>query len=139
MDIKRIVNADIRTGDELQINNWGDRFTVCAVSPSYILANHGMEEYTIIQRKPTDYGPYNGIPKGAIVCGPDWWTFGWLPENPDDYDGDGQYDFYNPDWCQHYMADLESGRTEVSLRRRERIERLLVYRDGMLVIGAEEG
>ena len=75
MNIQQAVNSSIMVGDELQINTWGDRFTVAAVSPGFILAGHGTE-YTIIQRTPTDYGPYNGIPEGAIVCGPDWWTFG---------------------------------------------------------------
>lgn len=133
MDVKQITKSDIRAGDELQINSWGDRFTVAAVGPGHILASHG-EEYTIIQRDPTDFGPYNGIPEGAIICGPDFWVFGWAPENPEDWDGgDGYYEMDNPEWLKRYMADLESGRTEVSMRRREMIERLDVYRQGVLV------
>lgn len=135
MEVREIVNADIKVGDELQINDWNYRFTVAAVSPGYILANCGIEEYTILQRKPTDFGPYNGIPEGAMICGADWWTFGWAPENPEDWDGgEGYYEFYNPEWCQMYMADLESGRTEISMRHREIVERLDVYRDGTLVM-----
>ena len=138
MNIQQAVNSSIMVGDELQINTWGDRFTVAAVSPGFILAGHGTE-YTIIQRTPTDYGPYNGIPEGAIVCGPDWWTFGWSPENPEDDDGEEQYRLDDPDWCKVYMAELESGRTEVSGRNREWIRSLQVIRGGTTVIDAQEG
>ena len=134
MDVKTIVKSYIAVGDDLQINEWPHRFIVAAVSPGFILAHRGTE-YTIIQRKPTDFGPYNGIPEGAIVCGADWWIFGWAPENPVGCAWDPRwYNFDNPAWCAAYMTDLESGRTEVSMRKREMIHSIDVYRNGKLVM-----
>ena len=137
MDVKDIVKSNIMVGDELQINEWSHRFIVAAVSPGFILAYRG-EEYTIVKREPTDFGPYNGIPEGAIVCGADFWTFGWTPENTESCDWDLRwYHFDNPAWCAAYLADLESGRTEVSIRRREMIHSIDVYRHGKLVMETE--
>ena len=134
MDVKDIVKGDIQVGDDLQINEWPQRFIVAAVSPGYILAHRGAE-YTIVQREPTDFGPYNGIPQGAIVCGPDYWVFGWAPEDPDHFEWDLRwYQFDDPAWCAIYMADLESGRTEISMRRREMIHTIGVYRQGKPVM-----
>lgn len=137
MTVEKVVAGSIMVGDELQINYWENRFTVCAVSDGFILANHDVE-YTIVQRKPTDFGPYNGIPEGSIVCGADWWIFGWAPEEPFEGDDFTRYEFDNPEWCKHYMADLESGRTEVSMRRREMVHSLSVYRKGVLVMNTED-
>ena len=136
MTVERIVAGTIMVGDELQINDWEKRFKVCAVSNGFILAYDGDVEYTIIQRKPTDFGPYNGIPKGSIICGADWWVFGWLPNETFEGDDNSQYQFNNPEWCRLYMADLESGETEVSMRKREMVWNLALYRRGVLIAEA---
>ena len=133
MTIESIVTDTIMVGDELQINEWDNHFKVCAMSERFFLAHHGEMEYTIIQRTPTDFGPFNGIPAGSIICGPDWWSLGWLPEKDFDRDDGSQYQFSNPEWCKLYMADLESGRTEVSMRNRAMIWDLKVYRSGVCV------
>lgn len=103
-------------GDRILINQWGKPFTVCGVSDHYALAWDGGEEYTIIKRDPMQYGPYNGIPKGAIVCAPDWWTVGY----------EGGYRFDDPAWVRKYLRDLEAGKTEMSIRRREEIRTIRI-------------
>lgn len=106
--------AYIEIGDLIRINDWDTYYTVCGTSDNYILAHHG-DEYTIILRWPTTFS-YNGIPAGAYVCAPDFWTLGYH----------GGYDFDNPTWVKEYMQSLEGGETEMSVRHRAQIARIEV-------------
>lgn len=105
----------LKTGDVITINDWKTPMRVCGVSDGYVLAHAG-DEYTIIMRQPTHL-QYKGIPSGAFVCGPDWWTFGW---------GIDPYRFDDPAWVEKYLASLESGETEVSMRNRAEIRKITV-------------
>ena len=107
----------LRTDDKIIINNWKEPFTVCGKSVHYVLAWDGGDEYTIIKRDPIDFGPYNGITKGAIVCAADSWVFGYK---------DG-YHFDDPAWVRRYLHDLETGETEMSMRHREEINKITLW------------
>ena len=110
METNEIVKtlSQIKLGDKLAINDWRAKYTVCGLSQNYVLAHYG-QHYTIITRNPlpNDYN-YNGVRGGDIACAPDWFVFGYV---------DG-YDFTNREWVEKYMADLESGNTEMSMKRR---------------------
>lgn len=112
MTNKEILNkvCNLKIGDKIRINGWTDYFTVCGVSEHFALA-YLNNEYTIIGKEPVDYC-YNGIPIGSIICGPDWWVMGW---------NEG-YDFNNPPWIERYMKSLEDGETEISMRRRVKVD-----------------
>ena len=96
----------ISLGDKLSINDWRAKYTVCGISQNFILAHYG-QHYTIISRRPSDI-THNSVRKDDAYCAPDWWIFGYI---------DG-YKFTDEDWVKKYMADLESGDTEMSMRRR---------------------
>lgn len=104
-----ILVRTLRVGDKVRINDWEEFFTVCGVSDNYVLAHKG-DEYTIIAKNPTRYA-YNGIPWGAYVCGPDYFTFGYP----------GGYSFADATWVSKYLADLEHGSIEMSTRNRAQI------------------
>lgn len=104
-------------GDKIIINRWKRPFVICGVSNHYVLAWDEGEEYTIIRRDPLEYGPYNGIPKGAIVCASDWWTCGY----------EGGYHFDSRAWIMNYLRDLETGKTEMSVRHREEIKEIRLW------------
>lgn len=107
---------NLKVGNTIQINNWKDIFTVCGVSENFILANcFESKEYTIIPKKPVDYC-YNGIPVGSFVCSPDHLVFGYA----------GGYYFDNPDWVEKYLSELETGELEISMRRREKINSIVI-------------
>ena len=100
------VVKSVRLGDKLAINDWHAKYTVCGLSPNFILAHYG-QHYTIISRKPWEGHMFNGVREGDIYCAPDWWIFGYV---------DG-YDFTNEEWVKKYMTDLESGDTEMSQKK----------------------
>lgn len=108
MDIAEIFEVinKITLGDKLVINDWKAKYTVCGISPNFILAHYG-QHYTIVSRKPWQQSMFNGVRTGDAYCAPDWWIFGYM---------DG-YDFTNEDWVKKYLADLESGDTEMSQRK----------------------
>ena len=105
-EIKAIMDS-LALGDKLAINDWKAKYTVCGLSENYALAHYG-QHYTILQRKPMpdDYC-FNGVRGGDYRCAPDWWIFGYV---------DG-YDFTSKKWVTKYMAELESGDTEMSQKR----------------------
>lgn len=109
MELEKIkeVILSIQLGDKILFNDYHAKYTVCGVSPNFILAHYG-QHYTIISRRPVSEVGYcfNGVRYGDYVCAPDWWVFGYE---------DG-YDFTNPDWVTKYMGDLESGDTEQSAK-----------------------
>jgi len=110
----KIVNLKI--GDTIIINEWQHRFTVCGVSEKHVLAvSPKSNEYTIIPKEPT-FNSYNSIPAGSFVCGADFWIFGYA----------GGYHFDDPAWISEYLTSLSIGETEVSVRHREQIRRILV-------------
>lgn len=113
-----VVMESLEVGDSVRINNRRTYFTVCGISPNFILAHRG-QEYTIIMRYPTKYS-YNGIPAGSYVCAPDFWVWGY-------YDG---YRFDDPLWVKEYLQSLESGETEMSLRNRLHITQLHIKSHG---------
>ena len=108
MDIAEIFEVinKITLGDKLVINDWKAKYTVCGISQNFILAHYG-QHYTIISRKPWQQRMFNGVRTGDAYCAPDWWIFGYI---------DG-YDFTNEDWVKKYLADLESGDTEMSQKK----------------------
>lgn len=110
----KIVNKIMRlqVGDKIRVNDWEEIFTVCGVSENYVLAHSG-QEYTIISKHPTNY-QYNGIMTGAYVCAPDSLIFGYA----------GGYHFDNAEWVEIYLNELESGKIEMSIRRRAEIHSL---------------
>lgn len=99
----------------IHINDWQTDFIVCGVTKNFVLANDAEQHYTIIPKMPEKYA-YNGIPAGSYVCSPDFWIFGYA----------GGYYFDDPEWVRKYLADLESGHTEISRRKREKIDRIEV-------------
>ena len=109
METKEIMEVlqNIRLGDKLAINDWKARYTVCGISPNYVLAHYG-QHYTIIAKHPTgkDYW-YNGVRGNEIRCAPDWWIFGYK---------DG-YNFTDEKWVHQYMQELENGFTEMSKKK----------------------
>ena len=100
----------LKVGDAIVINDWEQPMKVCAVSEHFVLAYNENSEYAIISKEPVEH-LYNGITPGAIVCAADWWLFGYK----------GGYRFNDPAWAEEYMRSLESGETEMSMRRREEI------------------
>lgn len=104
-EIKAVLDG-IVIGDKLAINDWRARYTVCGISPNFILAHYG-QSYTILPKQPNSV-VHNGIRCGDYYCGPDWWIFGYA---------DG-YRFTDRDWVNKYLSDLEDGTTEVSMKRR---------------------
>lgn len=101
-------------GDHIRVNDWNDSYTVRGVSPHYVVADYQADTeyplYTILAKEPTEI-PRNGIPAGAMVCGPDSWVFGYW----------GGYNFEQPNVIAAYLESLESGETEISLRHRAEI------------------
>lgn len=107
MDTNEImaVLQNVRLGDKLAINDWHAKYTVCGISPRFVLAHYG-QHYTIIDKVP--YGSnFNGVRVGDIRCAPDWWIFGYYHD----------YDFTNEEWVREYMLNLESGETELSQKK----------------------
>lgn len=112
----------LRVGHRILINDWKDEFTVCGVSQNFVLAYQPTSrEYTIIQKSPTSF-LRNGIREGSFICAADWWIFGW-------YDG---YEFENPSWVERYLASLESEETQLSMRKREQINRISIAADSFV-------
>lgn len=110
MNLSELLEAidSIKLGDKLAINDWHAKYTVCGISPHFILAHYG-QHYTIIARTPTPENYcFNGVRGGEIRCAPDWWVFGWMS---DKWEG---YEFTNQEWVTDYLASLESGETEMS-------------------------
>lgn len=106
MDTAEIVSilSSLRLGDKLAINDWKAKYTVCGLSPGYVLAHYG-QHYTIISRRPTpEKYCFNGVRGNEIRCAPDWWIFGYI---------DG-YQFTDEEWVHKYMQGLEDGLTEMS-------------------------
>ena len=102
-EVISVLNS-IVLGDKLAINDWKAKYTVCGISQNYILAHYG-QHYTIIARQPTPPKyHFNGVRGNEIRCAPDWWIFGHV---------DG-YFFTDKTWVDKYMAELESGITEMS-------------------------
>lgn len=99
----------LQTGDKIRVNDWDEAFTVCGVSENYVLAHAG-QEYTIISKHPTKI-QHNGIMPGAYVCAPDYLIFGYFPG----------YHFTDAEWVKQYLGELESGKIEMSLKRRAEI------------------
>lgn len=98
---------NIRLGDKLAINDWKAKYTVCGISPNYVLAHYG-QHYTIIAKQPTSNNYcFNGVRGGEIRCAPDWWIFGYK---------DG-YNFTDEKWVHNYMLELENGYTEMSQKK----------------------
>lgn len=104
-EIKAVLDG-IVIGDKLAINDWRARYTVCGISPNFILAHYG-QSYTILPKQPNSV-VHNGIRCGDYCCGPDWWIFGYAEG----------YRFTDRDWVAKYLSDLEDGTTEVSMKRR---------------------
>ena len=96
----------LKLGDKLIINDWKAKYTVCGISSHFVLAHYGMS-YTILSKRTWQTIPHNGVRTGDYYCGPDWWIFGYATG----------YDFTNPDWVGAYLADLESGETEISMKK----------------------
>ena len=107
MELKEIFSVidSISLGDKLSINDWKAKYTVCGVSQNFILAHYG-QHYTIISRRPSQR-TYNGVRSGDAYCAPDWWIFGYVEG----------YNFTDEDWVKKYMAELEQGKTEMSMKR----------------------
>ena len=105
-EVIEVVNS-LKLGDKLAINDWKAKYTVCGISPNFVLAHYG-QHYTIISRKPTpsDYH-FNGVRGGEIRCAPDWWIFGYV---------DG-YRFTDENWVTKYLTTLEEGETEMSQKK----------------------
>ena len=95
----------ITIGDKLAINDWHAKYTVCGMSPNFIVARYG-NYYTIISRNVATEN-YNRVREGDVYCGPDWWIFGY---------SDG-YDFRNREWVEKYLTSLEIGETEIGRKR----------------------
>ena len=72
METSEIIETlqNIRLGDKLAINDWKAKYTVCGISPNYVLAHYG-QHYTIIAKQPTsnEYC-FNGVRGGEIRCAP---------------------------------------------------------------------
>lgn len=101
----------LRLGDKLAINDWNAKYTVCGISPNYVLAHYG-QHYTIIAKNPTtrEYN-FNGVRGDEIRCAPDWWIFGWMSNK---WNG---YEFTNEEWVKDYLISLETGETEMSQKK----------------------
>ena len=104
-EMKHVLDS-ITLGDKLAINDWHAKYTVCGISPNYVLAHYG-QSYTIISKRPWANLTFNGVRKGDYYCGPDWFIFGYAL---------GYY-FTDRDWVGTYLADLEKGDTEISQKR----------------------
>ena len=108
MEINEIKTTleSLTLGDKLAINDWHAKYTVCGISPHYVLAHYG-QHYTIISKVPYSGIAHNGVRDGEYYCGPDWWIFGYSLG----------YNFTDRDWVGTYLADLESGDTEISIKK----------------------
>ena len=98
----------LRVGDRVVFNDRRAKFTVCGISPHFVLAHYG-QTYTIFSKEPfTGVVMHNNIHTGDFFCGPDWWVFGYALG----------YHFTDREWVSTYLSDLESGDTEISMRKR---------------------
>lgn len=113
-DAIRAILCALKPGDRILVNDWNDAYTVRGVSQHYVVADFKADTeyplYTILGKEPATIR-HNGIPAGAMVCGPDSWVFGYW----------GGYNFDQPDVMAAYLDSLESGETKMSLRHRAEI------------------
>ena len=108
----------LKSGDMVYINDWRDCMVVVGADDAHVVMYDGDNRYTIIQRAPNDI-PYNCIPLGAYVCGPDNWVFA-PPISIDGVDV-GCHRFSDPRWVEAYLQSLRRGETQISLRNRAQI------------------
>jgi hypothetical protein len=120
-DITKELLDSIKVGDLVAIQNWDDMYEVRAVSDNYFVMAATSPDYdgwySICEKKLCEYD-YNSMRKNMFHCGTDFWTFGYVvPEDISRKDNpDGVYTFRNPKINESYLASLESGETELSVR-----------------------
>lgn len=117
----------IKPGDLVWVNDWHNPFQVKCVSSNYFVMtgfDDGEQMYSICSKKPFPGESHNGVCFGDFYCGPDFWTFGsaLVGKHKD------LYSFTNKTANRKYMESLESGETQISMRRMARIDRIRVLK-----------
>ena len=117
----------VKPDDFVWINDWDHPFLVKCVSANYFVMigfDDGEQMYSICSKKPFPGECHNGVCFGDFYCGPDFWAFGSaLAGKYKDL-----YSFTNKIANRKYMESLESGETQISMRRMAKINQIRILR-----------
>ena len=95
----------IKVGDLVKCNEWGQPLTVKAVSDNYFIMVRncfGKPLYSICDKTPSAFSR-NSIVESYPTIGMDFWVF-------------GKFDYFDQEDINQCIAELESGKTELSVR-----------------------
>lgn len=117
----------VKPGDLVWINDWYNPFRVKCVSSNYFVMigfDDGEQMYSICSKKPFPGECHNGVCLGDFYCGPDFWTFGSALAGK----YKNLYSFTNKTANRKYMESLESGETQILMRRMAKINQIRILR-----------
>lgn len=95
----------IKVGDLVKCNDWVKPLIVKGVSDNYFIMvrNHfGKPLYSICEKTPSAFSR-NSIVESYPTIGTDFWIF-------------GKFDYFNQEDIEQCLDELESGKTELSVR-----------------------
>ena len=106
---KELLNS-IGFGDLIKVNDWKKPMRVKGLSENYVVmteSQFGKIYYSVIEKKPREFGNHNAMRQGHFHCGKDDWIFGSTHFD---------YKFDNPVAIEKYLQEFESGETHLSER-----------------------